>query len=245
MDATHRSETPTDTNDRIWKSDELVREWAARDGERAAKRAAQWTLMARLLPFAEEDRFIVADLGAGTGAAARAVLATYPNSRAVLADFSPQMREEGIRTMAEFAGRFDYVAFDLMETAWPDGIPRRLDAVVTSQCIHHLPDSRKASLFAEILGRLTPGGWYLNFDPITTDDPAVAEAWRRAAEREDPHAAQAGAHRTPEEQERHDNHVRHLAPLDRQLGALRAAGFEAIDVFWKHLDMVIYGGRRP
>ena len=33
--------------------------------------------------------------------------------------------------------------------------------------------------------------------------------------------------------------------LERQLGFLRDAGFEAIDVYWKHLDYVIYGGARP
>ncbi len=36
-----------------------------------------------------------------------------------------------------------------------------------------------------------------------------------------------------------------MIPLDPQVGFLRAAGFEGVDVFWKELDFVIYGGRRP
>jgi hypothetical protein len=36
-----------------------------------------------------------------------------------------------------------------------------------------------------------------------------------------------------------------MIPLGPQLGFLRAAGFEAVDVYWKRLDYVIYGGRRP
>jgi hypothetical protein len=36
-----------------------------------------------------------------------------------------------------------------------------------------------------------------------------------------------------------------MIPLDLQVGFLRAAGFEGVDVFWKELDFVIYGGRRP
>jgi hypothetical protein len=36
-----------------------------------------------------------------------------------------------------------------------------------------------------------------------------------------------------------------MIPLDPQIGFLRAAGFEGVDVFWKELDFAIYGGRRP
>jgi hypothetical protein len=39
--------------------------------------------------------------------------------------------------------------------------------------------------------------------------------------------------------------VRYIIPLGQQLEYLRSAGFEGIDVYWKHLDTVIYGGRRP
>jgi hypothetical protein len=36
-----------------------------------------------------------------------------------------------------------------------------------------------------------------------------------------------------------------MTPLIPQLDFMRDAGFEAIDVYWKQLDLVIYGGRRP
>jgi hypothetical protein len=36
-----------------------------------------------------------------------------------------------------------------------------------------------------------------------------------------------------------------MIPLDPQVGFLREAGFEGVDVFWKELDFAIYGGRRP
>jgi len=39
--------------------------------------------------------------------------------------------------------------------------------------------------------------------------------------------------------------VRYLSPLPRQLDYLHVAGFEGVDVYWKRLDDVIYGGRRP
>ncbi len=235
----------TDTNEAIWKSEEGVRYWTAKTAEREQKRATQWRFMGELLPFGEQDAFTFLDLGAGTGAAARGLLDLYPRSSAILTDFSSQMMGEGEREMQQFAGRFQYVEFDMSASNWPAAIPATLDAIVTSMCIHHLPDHRKQGLFAEILERLAPGGWYVNYDPVSSPDHVVEATWERVNDRDDPEAAGKRLHRTPQEQSRYDNHVRYVIPLDQQLDYLRSAGFQGVDVYWKHLENVIYGGRRP
>ena len=48
-----------------------------------------------------------------------------------------------------------------------------------------------------------------------------------------------------EQHARWENHVRYIIPLDQQLEYLRSAGFAGIDVYWKKLENVIYGGCRP
>jgi SAM-dependent methyltransferase len=201
--------------------------------------------MGDLLPFGEQDDFTFLDLGAGTGAAARGILELYPHSTAILTDFSSQMMDEGKREMQPFAGRFQYLEFDMSTSSWPAAIPATVDAVVTSMCIHHLPDHRKQGLFAEILERLAPGGWYVNYDPMSSPDPVVEDTWERVNDRHDPEAAGKRLDRTPQEQSRYENHVRYVIPLDRQLDYLRSAGFQGVDVYWKHLENVIYGGCRP
>jgi tRNA (cmo5U34)-methyltransferase len=173
------------------------------------------------------------------------ILEHYPNAMAVLGEYSPQMIAAGTAALERFGQRARYVEFDMMGGDWPEAIPTGLDAIVTSQCIHHLPDARKASLFGELCERLAPGGWYLNYDPVTSADPIVSEAWARANDREDPEAAEKAKHRNDEERHRYENHVRYMIPIEPQLTFLRDAGFEAVDVYWKHLDNVIYGGRRP
>jgi tRNA (cmo5U34)-methyltransferase len=233
-------EPAPDMNAAIWQSPEIIRNWTAE-----AKRAAQRRLMALLLPFGAQDAFTVLDLGAGTGAASRAILAHHPRAVAILADFSAEMMRAGERDMQPFAGRYRYVEFDMLAGEWPASIPVALDAVVTSMCVHHLPDERKQGLFTEIFGRLVPGGWYLNYDPVRAEDPVVEAAWQRASALDDPEAAHSRLHRTPEEQARYDNHVRYIIPLAQQLGYLRSAGFQGIDVYWKQLENVIYGGCRP
>jgi SAM-dependent methyltransferase len=238
------SQTP-DSNAAIWHSEEVVANWVASSAAREAKRVAQWRLMGELLPYGQDEAFTFLDLGAGTGTAAQAILQLFPHSRAVLGEYSAEMIKQGTQAMARFAGRFEYVEFDMVAGEWPSAIPSDLAAAVTSQCVHHLPDERKAGLFAEIFEHLAPGGWYLNFDPVTTEEPVVEAAWERANERQDPSAAEKARHRDHEEQRRYANHTRYMIPLEPQLGFIRAAGFEGVDVYWKHLDYVIYGGQRP
>ena len=235
-----------DTNAAVWKTDIGVNFWRSRKDDRARRDAERRVLMAQLLPFAVDEPFTFVDLGAGTGAAARTILDHYSAAHAILADFSPQMMAQGETELEPYAGRYSYVEFDLTAAgAWPAGIPARVDAVISSLSVHHLNDERKQSLFAEILARLKPGGWYLNYDPVKPPDQVVEEAWLRAGDRRDPEAHHRRHHMNDEEKFRHANHIRYMIPLEPQVGFLRAAGFDGVDVFWKELDFVIYGGRRP
>ena len=234
-----------DTNAAIWKSEDVARSFAAQAGQRERERAEQLTLMARLLPFGRGDSFTFLDLGAGTGAATRAVLAEYPSATAILADFSPQMMAEGDTQLAPYAGRYRYVEFDMHSSDWPKEIPVPLDAIVSALSIHHLPDARKQTIFAEIRRQLKPSGWYINFDPIRAPEAAIEATWERVNDRYDAQGPFKRTNRTPQEQARYENHVRYIIPLEPQLQWLRQAGFVDIDVFWKRLDWVIYGGRNP
>src|ERR1700730_16289856 len=162
-----------DTNAAIWKSEEVARSFAAMAQQRERDRAEQLTLIARLLPFSPGDAFTFLDLGAGTGAAARAVLAEYPRASGVLADFSTQMMAEGQNQLAPFSGRYRYVEFDMHSSDWPLDIPVPLDAALSALSVHHLPDARKQTIFREIRQRLKPNGWYINYDPIRAPEPTI------------------------------------------------------------------------
>jgi tRNA (cmo5U34)-methyltransferase len=179
------------------------------------------------------------------GAASRAVLTEYPRARSILAEYSPHMMAEGEKALAAFAGRYQYVEFDMLSAQWPADIPLALDAVVSALSIHHLPDARKRSIFREIRERLRVDGWYINYDPVRAPEAAMESIWERVNDRYDADAAYKRTHRSPQEQARYENHVRYMIPLDPQLEWLHDAGFVDIDVFWKRLDWVIYGGRNP
>jgi tRNA (cmo5U34)-methyltransferase len=233
-----------DTNAEIWHSEEIVQHWVKEATAQERNRAEQRRLMADLLPFDDDQEFTFLDLGAGTGAASRAILERHPRATAILADFSAQMMAAGEPQMLPFAGRYRTVEFDMTTGEWPAGVPAQFDAIVTSMCVHHLTDERKQGLFGEIFDHLVPGAWYFNYDPASAPDSAVEQIWQRVGNRENPEAAHRRQHRTAEEQARWENHVRYIIPLDLQLDFLRSAGFAGIDVFWKKLENVIYGGYR-
>lgn len=244
MAHTHSHESH-DTNAEIWKSADVVKNWVAEADAREQRRILHREHLAELLAFDEDRTFTFLDLGAGTGAASQAILNRYPNSSAILADFSTEMMAEGAKALAPFEGRYRFVEFDMSGAAWPADIPEGLDAVVTSMCIHHLPDDRKQSLFGEIRERLVPGGWYFNYDPVEAADPSIDALWNRINDRNDPDEARIRTNPTPEERARRENHVRYLIPLEPQLTFMRKAGFAGVEVYWRHLDLVIYGGFRP
>jgi tRNA (cmo5U34)-methyltransferase len=234
-----------DTNAAIWKSEEVVKNFAAQAARNEQQRRDQLILVARLLPFDRQDEFTFLDLGAGTGAASRALLGEYPRASAILGEYSPQMMDEGHRLLSEFKGRYRYVELDMLAAEWPSDVPDQLDAVVSALSIHHLPDDRKRSTFKEIRQRLRPGSWYINYDPIRAPNETLEAFWERVNDRYDPDGPYKRTHRTPQEEARHENHVRYMIPLAPQLEWLAEAGFEQVDVFWKRLDWVIYGGCAP
>jgi tRNA (cmo5U34)-methyltransferase len=236
---------PADTNAAIWKSEETARSFAVQSEQRERERREQFALLARLLPFEPRDAFTFLDLGAGTGAASRGVLAEYPVAHAILAEYSPQMMAEGRRVMSAYSGRYRYVELDMLAPEWPAAVRADLHAIVSAQSIHHLPDERKQATFGRVFDHLRPGGWFLNYDPIRAPDAEIEAVWERVNDRYTPGAAYQRAHRGPEEQARYENHVRYMIPLEPQLAWLRAAGFTTVDVFWKRLDWVIYGGQKP
>jgi len=240
-----RMTDPADTNAAIWKSADVVKSFAAQAEQRERERREQLGLVARLLPFKRSDAFTFLDLGAGTGAASRAVLSEFPRATAILADFSTQMMAEGETSLAAYAGRYRYVEFDMLSSEWPPEVPVPLDAVVSALSIHHLPDARKRTIFGEIRQRLKPNGWYINYDPVRASDASIEAVWERVNDIYDPDAPYKRANRNPQEQARYENHVRYMIPLAPQLEWLREAGFTNIDVFWKRLDWVIYGGSNP
>jgi SAM-dependent methyltransferase len=123
-------------------------------------------------------------------------------------------------------GEVALVHHDLEDTLPPD-VTRHapFDAIVSSFAIHHVPDPRKRSLYAELAGLLAPGGVLANLDIVASPTPALHAQWRQ----------EMGAVDDPSDL---------LCDLVSQLTWLREAGLADVDCIWKWRSLSLMRGRR-
>lgn len=201
-------------------------------------RAAGWARTRRqLTPAAEGEAIIlehvlpptvtrVLDLGTGDGRLLAAILRRWPTASAVGLDISEVLLDSA-RAAFDGADGVSLRMHDLMEALPPD--LGRFDVAVSGLAIHHLPDDRKRSLFAEVLSILDPGGVFCLFDVVSSPTPEL-------------HArAQAGLGFGPEDQHPSDQ----PAPLEDQVLWLREVGFDHVDCLWKWLELAVVAGTKP
>ena len=179
-----------------------------------------------LLEFVPAPVERVLDLGTGDGRLIALVRAHWPAVEAVGLDLSEQMLAHARERFSDAAG-VSLVQHDLRET-----LPAALgsfDLVVSSFAIHHLDDSRKRTLFAEVRRLLNPDRPFLNLEHVASPTRRLHEAFFAAIDE-------------PLDQEDPSDRT---APVSVQLGWLRDAGFEDVDCHWKWREMALLGGRAP
>lgn len=220
------------------------------------EREEQVRTLVELIPAAPEDGFTIAELGAGGGALARAILDAYPHSRYLALDGSAVMRAELGRVLAPYGERVTVGDFELAAPEWRAALPSPLRCVVSSLVVHHLDGGGKRALFADLARRLEPGGALLLADVVLPGAPAAtavfARQWDDAARAQS--LALAGdlsaferfqddrwnMYAFPDP----DDHTDHPSTLFDQLLWLREAGFAQVDCFWMRAGHAIYGGYR-
>jgi tRNA (cmo5U34)-methyltransferase len=168
----------------------------------------------------------VLDLGGGTGALSAAVLDALPGVRVTVLDVDRDMLGEARRRLDGYGER---VA--LREGSFLEPLPGA-DAVVASLALHHVHDlGTKTELYRAVHDALSPGGVLLNLDAAGSEDTRLnALLFDRWVVRMSEHGitdAEARAHFAAWADE--DRYF----PLDAELGALRDAGFDEVECFWR------------
>jgi tRNA (cmo5U34)-methyltransferase len=179
---------------------------------------------AALLEFLPVHVSRVLDLGSGDGRLLALVRMVHPHLHGVALDFSDAM-------IARLEERFaadrsvTVVRHDLDAPLPPLDGP--FDAVVSSFAIHHLPHSRKRSLYAEIYDRLEPGGVFCNLEHVASPTPALHTQFleRLGVVDEDP--------------------SNQLFDVETQLSWLRQIGFDDVDCHWKWRELALLAGIKP
>ena len=178
-----------------------------------------------LMALAPSDGHVL-DLGGGTGALSSAVLEALPNVRVTVLDVDPDMLGEAQRRLAGFADRVAFHAGSFL-----DPLPSA-DAAVASLALHHVHDlGAKTALYRAIRDTLSPGGVLLNLDAAVTEDARLGALVfdRMAARMADHGITNVEAHGHFAAWADEDRYF----PLDAELNALRDAGFDEVECFWR------------
>ncbi len=179
----------------------------------------------------------VLDLGAGTGALAAAILAHDAVGSVELLDVDKEMLARARNRLRDFGERARFTVRSFSEPLPP------CDAVAASLALHHVPTmEEKAVLFGRIFEALRPGGVFVNADATMPADEsrrgAAFDAWAAHMARSGIDDAQARSHFADWSGE--DTYF----PLEDELDALAAAGFDARSV-WRDEPSTVVVARRP
>ena len=187
------------------------------------------------------------DLGCGDGIITHTVSAGFRSIEATLVDGSQDML-----TLASerFSGRegFTFLSASFQELGAGNLLQGPFDIAVSSLAIHHLNSAERGNLFNDIFGWLRRGGCFINLDSILGPS-AELEDWYMALWKEwiDRRRAEGKTDRDFSDIIRRykENPDNRPGTLISQMAALRKAGFEQVDCYYKFGSFAVFGGRKP
>lgn len=244
-----QSLAPDERRDTLWKHPDTVRGYE-KSRPSVPFEQEEFDIVRRVLEAHDVTPALILDLGAGDGLATAAMIGLMPVERSVLVDFSEPMLAAARERFVD--SRFDVavVEGDLFEPGWRDRLPFAdgYDLVISRHAIHHLPDSRKRTLYAEVFELVRPGGMFINIEHVKSLGIHYQEAFDRLlVERIHADSSEGAsiedvlaAYRS-----RMDGELNILASVEDQCSWLRAVGFVDVDCPFKALELAVIAGRRP
>jgi tRNA (cmo5U34)-methyltransferase len=203
-----------------YRSDDYAAAFAAK-GPAPYSDVGDAVLVAMLPP--NIKRFL--DIGTGNGRLLALVKAQHPQASAIGLDFSPFMLQATRKRFSQ-EPTVQVIEHNL-EIHLPDlGM---FDAIVSSYAIHHLDHRRKRTLYAEVFDALRPGGFFCNFDCVSSSTHALHLEYLQAC----------GT--LPDEEDPSNQFL----DLETQLRWLREIGFSDVDCFWKWREEALMAGKKP
>lgn len=213
--------------------------------------AEQIKLMLKIINLALPKVETFLDLGCGDGVLGRAILAKYPETKAVFLDFSETMLVAA-KSKLENSENAEFISQDFGVKDWVNAVKSQgeFDLIVSGFAIHHQTDERKKEIYQEIYSLLKPGGLFLNLEHIASPSQWLETAFSEVfidSLYEFHQRNKSGKSREEIAQEyyhRPDKVANILAPLDVQCEWLREIGFINVDCYFKLLEIALFGGMR-
>lgn len=238
-------------DDTVWQTAELTQNYL--NGVRGAIPLAQEQIAIILylahLSNPEVGTFL--DLGCGDGILGQAVLGQYPTAVGVFADFSRPMLEAAEKRLAGNEQAI-FIESDYGKEEWLSQMTpyAPFNLIVSGFSIHHQPDKRKKTLYAELYDLLAPGGLFLNLEHIASRTGWGRQAFDRffinSLYNYHRHngRTQSKEEITRNYYDRPDKEANILALTETQCDWLREIGFKEVDCFLKIFELALFGGMK-
>lgn len=187
-----------------------------------------------LIPFEPEQAIDVLDLGAGTGLFSLHVWRKFPQGKFTLFDLAPKMLDVARLRFQDSPGQFQYEEMDFRNLQGQS----QFDVVISSLSIHHLDQNEKRRLFSAIYHILRQGRVFINVDQIKGPTKHLRDLywsnWLDHVRGQDASEQQIQA--SIERRKAYDKDDL----LVDQLRWLDEAGFENVDLIYKHYFMGVF-----
>ena len=238
--------------DEVWKLPAIVNRYLS---YRTAIPLAQEQIgvMMSILKSREQPVENFLDLGCGDGILGATVLGEYPSARGVFVDFSEPMLEQAREQLKDYSGKLTFENLDYGNLAWVNRIQPHapFDAILSGYSIHHQPDARKREVYAEIFSLLTPGGWFINIEHVSSEAQISIDLFEhhyvsaRYAIEQQNSGTRTFDELAEEYRNRPDKAANILAPVELQCDWLREIGYEEVDCYFRIFELAVFGGRKP
>jgi len=193
--------------------------------------------MINVLPFNSADKLKICDLGSGTGNVTQLLLETFPNAEITCVDISEAMTDmakaklEGENVKYEISDFYDYEFCE------------KYDLIISSVALHHIiTDEDKKDFYKKIFAALKTDGVFYNADVIIAATEHAEErtmekwkTWLRQFHSEED-MMEMVINRYYEEDK--------PTTIVNHLNWMQEIGFRNVDVIWKRVKGVVYGGTK-
>ncbi|MCA9905626.1 MAG: class I SAM-dependent methyltransferase [Anaerolineae bacterium] len=231
-----------------WQSSELTANYLNTTRAALPLASEQLDVMLYVIGRATSTVTSILDLGAGSGTLSQVLLARYPDAHTTLVDYSDPMLDSAKQNFAPEQATI--IKANMADPDWQSALATAtdFDVIVSGYAIHHLPDTRKRSLYAEIFHLLKPGGIFVNVEHVSSPTPWVESLFTEAFADNLYQAEQSrGGDMTRETilERLYQDDGDICAPVESQCTWLRKIGFQDVDCYIKIYALAVFGGIKP
>ena len=195
-------------------------------------------VIATTLPYSKDDPINILSLGNRTLELSAYLLNIFSNSQITLVGSSSSSELTQIYPLRNYGARLKFIEKDFAREELPVGF----QALISSFAIHSLDNIETRGLYRSAYRSLTAGGILVIADRMAPPSSQLGKQYKKAWEN---YMYKIGASEEEISKSAKMLKKQNQRPVLEHLHWLRQAGFQDVDIFYKHLLFSVHGGRRP